>query len=425
MFYIIKRWGEEQMTKIESKVIDFMRKNIIFIVLIFVTVFAIIMRMTGLDFESGDYKDFLLPWYNMIAPRGIGSMATQIGNYNIPYQFYIAICTDLPISPLYAYKLLSIVFDFVLALSSALLVYELTGKKSLVKPAIAYSVILCSINVIFNSSFWGQCDSIYVAFIILSIYFLIKHKNIASFVMLGIAFSFKLQTVFILPFFLLYYFMTKKCSILHFLIVPATDFLMCIPALIFGRNIKDLISIYVTQTDYGKQIQMNCPNIYSIMCEKTSAENYYLLKPFAIMLTFSVLLIVFAVLIRKGIDLANHKTMLMTALWSVWTCLMFLPSMHERYPYLLDIIAIILALVSYKYIWTAVLCNLCSLRGYCFYLFKFDGCDARFVAIAYIVAYAYFTYLLLKDSVYMKKSSLDKKLDVEVTNTDSLAVNLK
>lgn len=66
--------------------------------------------------------------------------------------------------------------------------------------------------MILNLSVWGQCDSIYVTFVIWTIYFLYKEKYRKAFIFLGIAFAFKLQAVFIMPI-VFYMYFTKKNSV--------------------------------------------------------------------------------------------------------------------------------------------------------------------------------------------------------------------
>jgi Gpi18-like mannosyltransferase len=258
---------------------------------------------------------------------------------------------------------------------------------------------LFSIPVVFNSSFWAQCDSIYVSFILLAVYFIHKDRNILSFVMLGISLAFKLQMIFILPIFLFYYVATRKVSIFHFLIIPAVDVLMCLPAILLGRNPMDIINIYVEQTDYGKLIQMNCPNSYALICSGTNIENYHLFKTFSIILTFVVLAVALVMIIYKNVNLKNKENFLLTAIWTVFTCIMFLSSMHERYTYLLDILIIIYALTGCKRYWLPVVCNLISLRGYCYYLFAYEVFDLKTAAIIFLAVYVYVTYIFVKDVI--------------------------
>lgn len=387
------------MTKIEFKFFDWVQKNILIIFLLAVTLLGTGIHFFGLDFQSGDYKSFLYPWWTQIEAGGIKGLATQVGNYNIPYQIITYLFTLLPLGPLYSYKMLSIIFDLVLAISAGLVVYSFGKEKSLFRAVITYAVVFCSITVILNSSFWAQCDSIYVAFILLALYFLKKDRNILAFVMLGIAFAFKLQAIFIIPFFLFYYISTRKISILHFFIIPAVDIIMCLPAVFLGRNIMDIFTIYAVQTDYGKQIQMNCPNLWAFMCNGADTNNYYLLKGLSIALAVIVLGTGLSLLIHKRVNLGNTENLLLTAIWTVFTCLIFLSSMHERYGYLLDVLTIIYAVITLKRIWLPILCQLVSLRGYCYYLFTYEALDIKMTAVIYIAVYAYVTYMFVKDVV--------------------------
>lgn len=387
------------MTKVEKKFFDFIKNNIIWIILIAVTILGVIIRFCGFNFQSDDFNSFLNPWWSTISAGGIKGLANQVGNYNIPYQIITYILTLFPFGALYSYKLFSVIFDFILAFSAALVVNEFGKDKSLLKPALTYTAVFCSITVIFNSSFWAQCDSIYVSFILLAIYFVHRHKNIAAFVLLGTAFAFKLQTVFILPIFLYIYISNRKISILHFLLIPATDIVLCLPAIFFGRKFSDIITIYLVQTDYGKQIQMNCPNLWALICDRNDITYYYLFKTISIAIAVLILGVGLALIIYKGTDLMNCENFLLTSIWTVFTCIMFLSSMHERYGYLLDILTIIYAVFMFRRVWLAVLCNLVSLRGYCYYLFTYDVLDIKLTAIIYMAAYVYVTYLFIKEVI--------------------------
>ena len=166
------------MTKAESKVIDFIKKHILLFLLVAVTIITIFLRACGMDFKSDDFNSFLNSWWSIIKLNDFTGLATQVGNYNIPYQVIIYLMTLLPLNALYAYKIVSIIFDFVLAISTAMLVYSFTKNNRRLKAILTYSAVLLSATVIFNSSFWAQCDSIYTSFIILAILFLHKDKPI-------------------------------------------------------------------------------------------------------------------------------------------------------------------------------------------------------------------------------------------------------
>ncbi|MBR6909140.1 MAG: hypothetical protein IKN35_02485, partial [Lachnospiraceae bacterium] len=61
-------------------------------------------------------EGYLLGWFGQIEQLGrIHALNTQVGNYSVAYQTLIAIMTYININPLYQYKMLSVIFDYVLA----------------------------------------------------------------------------------------------------------------------------------------------------------------------------------------------------------------------------------------------------------------------------------------------------------------------
>ena len=135
----------------------------------------------------------------------------------------ISLITYLHIDPLYAYKIISDVFDFILAIGSGILATLLinTNKKS---PIVCWRLWhhFMLPTVITKSAYWAQCDAIYSAFVILTLAFLYKQKFIYAFIFLGLALAFKLQAIFIVPFYLYCYFANKNFSIGNFLISIVT-----------------------------------------------------------------------------------------------------------------------------------------------------------------------------------------------------------
>ena len=73
-----------------------------------------------------------------------------------------------------AMKLISVFFDVVVAIAAGLILYE--ARKSETLAAIGCSIVFLTPTVISNSAMWGQCDAIYTAFLILTLYYLYKEK---------------------------------------------------------------------------------------------------------------------------------------------------------------------------------------------------------------------------------------------------------
>ena len=200
------------MLKIEKTILKWIEDRIWIFAFIGFSIIGIAVRYTIRDVQSPDYVGFLSLWYDEIKNAGgMKALGYQVGNYSMAYQTLIALLTYLPIDSLYAYKLLSCLFDFGLSILVANLVYQLTSNNKLQSSCIAYALTLLSPIVILNSGAWAQCDAIYVFFCVASIMAVIKEKYALTFILFGVALAFKLQAIFLLPFFIVYY-----CIILLF-----------------------------------------------------------------------------------------------------------------------------------------------------------------------------------------------------------------
>jgi len=371
-------------TKLEQK------KNIFFFCII--TVLGVLIRIPGKDFVSKDMYVFLIPWYNAIKSQGgMRALSTQIGDYNILYQTIISLFSYLDINCIYLYKLLSCTFDIILAFCSALFLCTLTAMpKWGLKFNFIYFCVLFSPMVIFNSSYWGQCDSIYVTFLILTLCALYKEKYVSTFVFLGIAFAFKLQAVFILPFLVCIYFYRKKFSILYFFISVLVLELSGIPAFLFGRSPAAPFSIYLFQTQEQPVLYANIANFWCLI-----GDSYEYLSSFALILTLILLGMGLYLVLSGKKMLFNPEDYLNFCCWIVWTCVMFLPVMHERYTYLLDILLIILCFINYIYLPFAVVSGILSLLSYSCFLFDTPYSN-RPAALAFLISYIAFSFIMLK-----------------------------
>lgn len=223
------------MKKIEDKVFEYINKHKLIIFFIIITMISLLARYFLLKYKSVDYTMFLEKWFDEIKKfGGIKALDREIGDYNTPYLTIIAILTYLPVKSLYSIKMVSIFFDYVLALGVCkivdIIIKDNKNKKNIL--LIVYGIVLMLPTVMLNSACWGQADSIYTAFTIWSIAFLMKEKYIKSFILLGVAFAFKLQMIFILPLYILIYISKRKFSIIHFFIIPVMNYIMCIPAMI-------------------------------------------------------------------------------------------------------------------------------------------------------------------------------------------------
>jgi Gpi18-like mannosyltransferase len=159
---------------------------------------AIALRISLYHIETSDYSVFLSRWYDFIQTHGgFAALKYNFSNYNPPYLYLLALAAYTPIPKLVAIKTISVVFDAVLALF-AYLILDLRYKHSLV-PLIGALVVVFAPTIFINSAAWGQCDAIYTAFCLGSLYFLLKGRPAWACVFFALAISFKLQAIFFLP----------------------------------------------------------------------------------------------------------------------------------------------------------------------------------------------------------------------------------
>ena len=302
---------------------------------------SIIARIILSPVRTGDYVFFLEPWMDFIKTHGyMHSLKFNFYNYSPAYIYILIAITKLGLNPLIAVKLVSIFFEYLAAFYIGKIANLKYKSSSIILASIAIVPLLPT--VLLNSSYLNQCDSIYAAFCIISIYYLLTSKQLLSVLFLGIAFSFKMQTAIILPFFFVLM-LRSKIKWYYFGIVPSVYFLSLVPAWIYGRSILELLSIYINQSSNYKDLTLNFPNIY-IWLDNSYYET----------LKISGLLLTLIVTLLAGWWLSNKKYIftlenyVKLAFLSAIVIPYILPGMHERYMYLGDIIGVLYILTIRK-----------------------------------------------------------------------------
>lgn len=384
------------MTKIERKIIDFIEKNRFIIFLSLLTLLALYTRYRFLSFRSDDYKFFLGPWFNYLKDNGgLKALKDFPGDYNAPYMTILALLSYIPIKAVYLVKLVSVIFDFILAFLSGKLVYKLVSKNKKWLASLTYIIVLFLPQVLLNGAFWGQCDSMYSSFCILALIFLLDKKYTKAFVALGFAFSFKLQFIFILPIFIVLYFSKKEFSIFNFLIIPLVNIILCIPAMIAGKPFIDCMMIYLNQTDtYQLFLQLNFINIYQLI---DGAANY--IRPVGILVTMAICITTLFYILEKKVKWNNEKIITL-ALWFLVVITFTLPCMHDRYLFLGEILSIIYYIVYRKNGLLVAIININAILTYFTYLFGKSIISFNIMAIIYLIFILNFsknTFKLLSD----------------------------
>ena len=346
--------------------------------------FAVLaIKTTFFDYVALDYTNFLSEWIREYhAYTGFWGIGAPVGNYNMPYMYFLYILSRFSLPNLYLIKIFSILFDFVLAYFAMKLV-SLRFDGKYIKLIVFFSVLILP-TVFFNSSVWAQCDGIYSTFAIAGLYYGIKNKPNLSMIMFGLSFAFKMQVMFIMPIVIVFLFV-KKITLRSILWIPIVYLCSILPAIIAGRPVVDTLTIYLRQPGVFDYLSANAPSIYQLIPE---SEDYYIM--FTAMGLILTALLIFAALCflyihREKID----NTLIIKAAFLFTLAIpFFLPKMHDRFFYMADILAFVYLFYNPKRWYIPAMVIFSSFYSYCNYLFYPLPIEYFWVSAAVLTAVA-------------------------------------
>jgi Gpi18-like mannosyltransferase len=332
---------------------------------------GMVIRTLSLPQSSNtDYIYCLKPWAEEFRSGGWGAIVTTWSDYNMPYLYIIGAIARVPADDLYLYKLVSVIFDCGLVVAGLQLAKILQFGQ--LRMAAVGGAIFLAPTIWLNSAFWAQCDSIYVFFCLLSFVLLLKDRPVLAVMMVAIAFSFKLQTVFFMPVFIVAWIIKRVAWWRDIPVFFGTFILTILPAWLLGRPMGSILSVYFTQTtQYSSgRLNLNSPSAYALLGHDASntAHAHNVLLTAGILLAFSFLgtLIILAWLNRHRID---NRTLFFFALAMVIGIPWLLPAMHDRYFHLANVFCVILAVMIPEKWYFAPFSIIASYSGYHAFLF--------------------------------------------------------
>lgn len=345
-----------------------------------ITLAAIILRVAFLPVKSNDYYLCYESWIqDMRTHGGITSLGNNIGDYPPLYMTLVTLLSYLPFRSLVIIKLLPCAFDFILAIVCTRFL-SLLHKNHIVQQISLYALILLNPITLFNSAAWGQCDSLYTVFALLALFGLCQPSSRKWYasgdgigILFAIAFSLKLQAVFLLPIFGLMLILQRRNRIkpVHFLWLPIVYTITCIPMYLAGRDLKAMFKIYLGQTNrnYGT-LTLNYPNLFTFIGSSSDNlyQSYFVL---GLILTFLTLLLFYYWIFCRKVSL-SAVTLCKAAAVSILLICFFLPTVHERYAYLAEMLLCIIIMVDVSYWKITIPTLLCTLFTYCTYLYQIE-----------------------------------------------------
>ena len=369
---------------------------------------AMALRGLCMEHETLDYQNFLAKWVQFYRDNGgVRALGRSIGNYNVPYLYFLALFSYCGMRDLYLIKLLSVGFDVLLAWAVFRLVRKVSGSDR--AATAAFFITLFLPTVVLNGAYWGQCDSIYGAFAVWSLAFALEHKPVRSMVSIALSFAFKLQAVFLMPVFLIFIF-AKKIQWRHLPIFPLTYLVVVLPAVLAGRPLKDMILLYFDQAgSVGSGLNYNSSSIYAFLSRDARTEG---LAGIGIAAAFLFLLLLFLLCFLRRRHLDAQALLACAVLISV-AVPFFLPHMHDRYFFLADVLSVALA-VTVPYLAIVPVCvSFGSLLGYHAYLRMRYLFPMRYGTAALLTV---IVILILWLTLYLSGKKAKKRL----TNSDNL-----
>lgn len=378
---------------IKIKGIDFKVVDFAFIGCLFI--FAFVIRMNLLPIESADYYGFLQKWMFEIRENGgFWSLGMEISNYTSPYMYIMTILSYISTNDLYALKLVSVLFEYIGAIAIFLIVYEITKSKR--RAILGMAALLLSPTVILDGAYWCQCDMIYTCFLLYSFYYFLKDNSNKSMIFFAISFAFKLQSLFLLPFYMIMWLKRKTILLRHLLWVPVIYVASAVPAWIAGRDLKNVLSVYFSQSGYYPWGTLQYPNIYALLgevmpdmrhAEEVSGAGLYM--------TVILLGCIAYYFYTKNVML-TEDVMVTLALFTVAITVYSLPHMHDRYGFFIDLLAIVYGMYKVKRMPVTCGFMLISLLTFMPYLIGVTIVPIQYLAIGQLALIVYVGYDLYK-----------------------------
>jgi len=355
-----------------------------------VTVAAIILRVAFLPVKSNDYYLCFESWISDMRSSDIWTaLGGNIGDYPPLYITPLTLLSLLPFEPVVIIKLMPCLFDFILAVSCVKLSGQL-GVTALHRKLTLYAVILLNPLTLLNSAAWGQCDSLYSSFILLTLLAICSAKlwspeapaeskhlfwksGDGICLLFAVAASLKLQAIFFLPILCFLWIMQKRNVLkpVQLLWAPMVYTISCIPMYLAGRSLKIMFKIYLGQANrnYGT-LTLNYPNLYNLIGTWSEGlyDSYFV---YGMLLTFLLLITLFYRLYCRRANPDSLMLCKVTAL-SVLTICFCLPLVHERYAYVAEMLLFVIMVKDTKYVKAALITMLCTLFTYCSYLMQLE-----------------------------------------------------
>lgn len=352
------------------------------VILIIGLIVAVLVRLPLLPYDSIDMIGHLKHWYDYIVLNGFfHALADNFADYTPAYLTLIAGMAVLRerwlaawLSKTAAIKLPSIAFDFALALG----VYGILRQLGLSQRRAIVGAVLCLLlpTVVVNSALWGQADGMFTAGVVMAIWLLLAKRPALAAICWGFAFAIKVQAIFIAPV-LFYLVLARRIRVWHIALSLLVFALGALPSILMGRSAIEALTTYISQANLYHTLSFNSPNIWGIL----PAIDFNTGLITSLIATGLVCVALLWLMWQMGNPAKRHQSfwpvtfaspsnedLLFAFLFSALAVPFLLAKMHDRYFFIADILALVVACRWPRYVWLPILAQVLSLNIYAYVL---------------------------------------------------------
>lgn len=325
-----------------------------------VLVCLVAFRWSLMSYTSYDARHFVIGWYNEFERRGWPGLGVRFADYNVPYLYLLYLSTLVFENGLVAIKVISNLADLVLAWGVVRVLWPLRGRNIALGAGV---IVLLLPGVWLNSATWGQTDQIYTALLVHALADLMRGRQNRAWFVFGLAFAFKLQAVFLLPFLLVVWLRDRGRSWTAPPLAVIAWLVAAAPALLIGLPWRALLLTYSEQTSGGRNATV-APNLWQLFTPN-DPDFIAAFTPLAAALTGA--LMVWA-LVRDGWFRDRGRWLVLASCFALLLPYT-LPGMRNRYFFLAEILVLIVAFVRPHLWWLALMTSTMSALSYSVSLF--------------------------------------------------------
>jgi Gpi18-like mannosyltransferase len=220
-------------------------------------------------------------------------------------------------------------------------------------------------TVVINASLYGQMDSMWAAFAVGGVYYLLRDKPWHAVAFCTAALAVKPQGIFVFPVLLLLA-LAGRLPWRTLLAAPAVFVALDLPAMLAGRDPIELLTIY----DMGRQarhvpgLSLRAPSLYAFIPPGGPTGTIRML---GYVFTAAIVLGICWVLIARAVEMTRERIVLVATLFALLLPFL-LPGMHERYFFLADVTTLVLAVYRPRLWFVPLIVQAASLLAYERYL---------------------------------------------------------